>query len=170
MRPSPRRLMQTCAGSAPHSAGNCHSPKRIEKCRARRHRITCTTLPCLQRSCLRQSLSRAARTTRRAQTRHCFKTSIVLACKRADLRQRHSHCQRRVVKADESAKSHVVSLGCGQRVICDAAGQGRSHEYPPPKKNPVGGKAAIGLTRLPRFPTEIPGGREPMRLASRTHP
>ena len=33
--------------------------------------------------------------------------------------------------------------------MCDAAGQGRSHGYPPPKKNPVGGKAAIGLTRLP---------------------
>jgi len=33
---------------------------------------------------------------------------------------------------------------------CDAAGQGRSHGYPPPKKFPDGGKAAIGLTRLPR--------------------
>jgi hypothetical protein len=118
-----------------------------------------------------------AHTSRRARTRLCFGTSHARRW-RTKLRQRHGPCYGRVAKADESAKSTVETLVCGERDNRDAAGQNRIHEYPPPKKFPVGGKAAIGLTRLLGAPLvswkdQIPGkssGREPMHLASRTHP
>jgi hypothetical protein len=51
-----------------------------------------------------------------------------------------------VAKADESdIPPWFRSIAA--HTLCDAAGLRRSHGYLPPKKFPVGGKAAIGLTR-----------------------